>query len=195
MRKPLEELKHAADQAAKLTQHLLAFSSSQSLKPRVLDLNAIITGLRGVVQWMVGKEIELVTVLDPALGWVKADPAQVELIIMNLMAHARDAMPRGGTLTVKTANMNVDAPIAGVHGTVAPGDYALLDVRDTGDGVAEEDIPRLFEPFFTARGENKESGLGLATVYGAIKQTGGSIVVTSKRGQGTSLKVYLPLAK
>jgi PAS domain S-box-containing protein len=194
VRDTLEELKLAADQAAKLTQQLLAFNSNQTLKPKPLDLNAIVTGLRGAVQWVLGKEIKLVTVLDMAMGWVKLDPAQIELILMSLAAKARDAMPKGGTLTIKTANVKLDGPVTNLHGTVPAGEYALLEVRDTGKGMDEEALAHLFDPFFTKRGNGKEGGLGLATVYGAIKQSDGSIVVTSKPQQGMSLKVYLPLA-
>jgi PAS domain S-box-containing protein len=195
LRTTLEELKLAADQAAKLTQHLLAFSSSQTLKPKLLDLNAIVTGLRGVVQWLVGKEIELIIKLDAGLGWVKADPAQIELIISSLVAHARDAMPQGGQLTIKTLNVKLDEAVTTPQGSVPAGDYALLEVRDTGGGMDEEELAHVFEPFFAARGGGWESGLGLASVYGAIKQSDGSILVSSVPGQGTSLKVYLPLAK
>jgi two-component system cell cycle sensor histidine kinase/response regulator CckA len=187
-----EELKHAAEQATMLTRHLLAFSSNQTLKPRVLDLNILVTGLRGIVEWLVKKEIMLVTVLDPGLGWVKVDPAQVELIIMNLAARAQDAMPRGGTLTVKTANVKLDRPLNSFHGVAPPGRYVMLELTDTGDGLDPATLAHLFEPFSATSGINPEIGLRLATVYGIVKQSAGFIVAESEPSRGTSLRVYLP---
>jgi PAS domain S-box-containing protein len=194
LRGNLQELKHAADRAAALTQSLLAFSSRQDLRPRLLDLNALVTGLRGVLQWLVGEKIKLVTALDPALGWVNADPAQIEQIITSLAANGRDAMSEGGTLTIRTANVKLDDPMTSLHGTIPPGRYALLEVRETGGGRDVETLAHLFEPFSTSatKGPVGDVGLGLATVYGIVKQSDGYIVVTNGAERGASFKVYLP---
>lgn len=195
LRGKIEEIKNAADQAAALTRHLLAFSSSQVLSPRLLDLNAIVTSLRGMLQWLIGKGIGLATKLDQVLGRVNADPWQIELVIMTLAGNARDAMPAGGTLTIETANVTIGEAVTHQHGVIQPGQYALLSLSDTGCGMDAETLAHLFEPFFRTKGRNKGSGLGMATVYGIVKQSGGTIVVTSEPGRGTTFRIYLPLVE
>lgn len=195
LRGKFEDLKKAADQAATLTRHLLAFSSNQILQPKLLDLNNVVTNLHGTLHWLIGKDIELVTSLDPALGWLNADPLQIEQVIMNLAGNARDAMPQGGILTIKTTSVNLHAPFSHPHGIVPAGAYALLAVGDTGGGIDAETLGRLFEPYFTLKERSQGRGLGLATIYGIVKQSGGSITVASDPGRGTTFKVYLPLVE
>jgi len=193
LRGRVEEIKTAAEQATALTRDLLAFSSTQVLSPKPLDLNTLVSSLRGVLHWQIGKGLELVTDLDPSLGWVNADPGQIEQVLLNLASSARNAMTQGGKLTIKTENVKLDAPLAHPHGTVPPGAYAVLSVSDTGDGIDAESQARLFEPFFTPKGRPQETGLGLAMIYGIVRQSGGSITVTSQLGRGTTIKTYLPL--
>lgn len=184
-------IKQAGDSAAALTEQLLAFSRKQVLVPKVLDLNAIVVGMSAMLQRLLGEDIELATVLDPALGSVKADPSQLEQVLMNLAANARDAMPDGGRLTIGTANVEITG--ACPHGELLPpGRYAELTVNDTGVGMDAETQARIFEPFFTTKERGKGTGLGLSTVYGIVKQSGGYIFVSSEPGHGTTFKVYLP---
>jgi signal transduction histidine kinase len=188
----VEEIQKASERAAQLTQQLLAFSRRQMLAPRVVNLNEIIRGLSTMLRPLLGETITLVTVLDPALGAVKVDPSQIEQVLLNLAVNARDAMPEGGTLTIETTNVQVDEAMASQHGTLQPGSYVLLAVSDTGHGMDAHVKAHLFEPFFTTKGPGKGTGLGLATVYGIVTQSGGTIWVYSEPGQGTTFKIYFP---
>ncbi len=188
----LMEIKKAGDRASSLTQQLLAFSRRQVLKPKVLDLNAVVASLEGMLQRLVGEDVHLVTALDPELGPVKADPGQIEQVIMNLVVNARDAMPQGGRLTIETAT--VEMTTANRHGQSlkGPARYAMLAVSDTGCGMDAQTQARIFEPFFTTKEVGKGTGLGLSTVYGIVEQSGGHIDVSSEIGRGTTFKLYLP---
>lgn len=192
-RKELEEVKKAADRASGLTGQLLAFSRRQFIAPKVLDLNAVIHNMEGMLRRLLGEDIvELCTVLDPDVGQLKADPGQVEQVIMNLAVNARDAMPSGGRLTVETSNVQFgnrrNRPPMGAE----PGSYIALVVRDTGHGMDEETQSHIFEPFFTTKEKGKGTGLGLSTVYGIVKQSGGFIEVESKPGRGATFKIFFP---
>ena len=190
----VEKIKSAADQAAQLTNNLLAFSSNQILNPKVLDLNAVVTSLRGMLEWLVGKDTALTTRLDPELGWVTADAGQIEQVIVNIVGHSRNAMPNGGTLTIETSNVEIDAAIAHRHGMLYPGRYVLLTIGDSSEGMDSDALGHLFEPFFKVSA-NTMGGLGLANAYGIVKQSGGTIVVASEPDQGTTFKVHLPSAE
>jgi PAS domain S-box-containing protein len=189
----VEEIRRATDRAAGLTRQLLAFSRRQVLQPRMLDLNTeVITGLEKMLRRLIGEDIELVTKLDERLGLVNADPGQLEQVLMNLAVNARDAMPDGGRLVIETANVDLSVNHTGDHIGVTPGRYVVLAVSDTGCGTSGETIARMFEPFFTTKEKGKGSGLGLAAVYGVVKQSGGDIRVHSAAGEGTTFRVYLP---
>jgi PAS domain S-box-containing protein len=193
LRKEIEEVKKAADRAASLTGQLLAFSRRQFVAPKVVDLNAVVHNMEGMLRRLIGEDvIELSTVLDPNVGQIRADPSQIEQVIMNLAVNARDAMPSGGTLTIETGRVEVHRRIPGRVGPVEPGSYVLLLVRDTGHGMDEETQSHLFEPFFTTKEKGKGTGLGLSTVYGIVRQSGGSIIVESKPGRGSTFKIYFP---
>ena len=192
LRQKVEEIKKAGDRAALLTYQLLAFSRKQILQPKVLDLNAIISETGNILQRLIEENIEIKLMLDPLLGRVKADPGQISQIIINLMVNARDAMPRGGHVTVETQNTYLGEEYAGRHVSVRPGRYIMLAVSDTGTGMEAETQKHIFEPFFTTKGVGKGTGLGLSTVYGIVKQSGGNIWVYSELGRGTTFKVYLP---
>jgi signal transduction histidine kinase len=196
MRKDLEEVKKAADRASGLTRQLLAFSRRQFIAPKVIDLNAVIANMDGMLRRLLGEDIvELCTELNSQVGSIRADSGQVEQVIMNLAVNARDAMPKGGRLTIETRNVTISNPTRQQPTVVKPGSYVLLAVRDTGHGMDEETQSHLFEPFFTTKEKGKGTGLGLSTVYGIVKQNGGSIVVESKPGQGATFKIYFPLVE
>ena len=194
-RNKAEEIKNAGDRAAALTRQLLAFSRKQILAARVLDLHELVAGMNGMLRRVIGEDIDLVTVSGMSLGSIKADPGQIEQVIVNLVVNARDAMPTGGRLTIETANVDVDAPLLSRAGHVQPGAYVMLAVSDTGCGMDPHTRANMFEPFFTTKERGKGTGLGLATVYGIVRQSGGHILVSSEIGFGTTVKVYLPRAQ
>ena len=191
----LEQIKKAGDRAAGLTRQLLAFSRKQILQPKIVDLNQVVVDLNKMLQRLIGEDIDLLMGLAADLGKVKADPNQLEQILLNLSINARDAMPRGGRLTIETSNAYLDEEFTRDHISVPPGQYVLLAVSDNGCGMATETQAHIFEPFFTTKEVGKGTGLGLATVYGIVKQSGGSIWVYSEVGQGTAFKIYFPLAE
>jgi signal transduction histidine kinase len=191
-RAEIEEINTAGSRAEALTRQLLAFSRKQMLAPSVLTLNAVVTNLEQMLQRLIGEDIELRAVLQPQLGRVLADPGQIEQVIMNLALNARDAMPQGGILTIETMNVEMDESYAQRSQTVSAGPHVMMAVSDTGCGMDEATQARIFEPFFTTKEQGKGTGLGLATVYGIVKQSGGSVWVYSEPGHGTTFKIYLP---
>jgi two-component system cell cycle sensor histidine kinase/response regulator CckA len=193
-RNGLEQIRRAALRAASLTQQLLAFSRRQMLQPIVLDLNEVVADVQKMLARVIGEDIELVAKLHPSLLPVKADPGQVEQVLMNLAINARDAMPQGGRLTMETSNVEVSAR-RGRSLDLADGDYVLLNVSDTGHGMEPATLTHIFEPFFSTKPRGKGTGLGLATVYGIVKQSGGSIQVESEPNSGTTFHIYLPASK
>jgi len=183
---------NTAERAAALTRQLLAFSRRQVLAPKVLDLNTVVANVQTMLGRLIGEDIDLVITPGPSLGRVKADPGQVEQVIMNLAINARDAMPNGGRLTIRTANVEWDAASAARRGAGSPGSYVRLAVSDTGSGMDPAVQAHLFEPFFTTKEQGKGTGLGLSTVFGIVEQSGGFIVVDSELARGTTFEVYLP---
>ncbi len=192
LRADLLEIQSAGDRAASLTRQLLAFSRREMLQPEVVDINALVTQLEKLLPRLISEDVDLVTALAPDLKPVTVDPASVEQILLNLAVNARDAMPRGGRLTIETANVELDDTYAVTHVAMKPGPYVMLAVGDTGEGMDAATRARVFEPFFTTKEQGKGSGLGLATVYGMVKQSGGYIWVYSEPGHGSVFKVYLP---
>ena len=193
MRKDMEEVKKAADRASGLTRQLLAFSRRQFISAKVVDLNALVANMDGMLRRLLGEDIvEFCAELDSSTGAIKADPGQVEQVIMNLVVNARDAMPKGGRLTLETRNVTIGKEARQDAVGVEPGAYVLLAVRDTGHGMDAETRSHLFEPFFTTKEKGKGTGLGLSTVYGIVKQSGGSITVESAPGRGTTFRIYFP---
>jgi nitrogen-specific signal transduction histidine kinase/CheY-like chemotaxis protein len=185
-------IKQAGERAVALTRQLLAFSRKQVLQLQILNLNTVVIDSARILHRLIGEDIELVTMPDPSLGYVHADPGQLEQVIMNLAVNARDAMPQGGCLTIETASIYLDEDYTRRHVSMRPGPYVLLAVSDTGCGMDVATQARVFEPFFTTKGPGEGTGLGLSTVYGIVQQSGGSVWVYSEPGQGTTFKIYLP---
>lgn len=192
-REDADEIRRGADRGAALTAQLLAFSRKQVLQPRVINLNDLVRNVEKMLRRTIGEDIELTTRLPGGLGQVEADPGQIEQVLMNLAVNARDAMPRGGKLFITTENALLDEEYASQYAyTVSPGEYVVIAVTDTGEGMSKAVREQIFDPFFTTKEEGKGTGLGLSTVFGIVKQSGGYIWVYSEEGSGTTLKVYLP---
>jgi len=192
-REAIDEIQHAAKRATSLTQQLLAFSRNQVLEPKVLDLNAVVRDMEKMLGSLMGEHIEIALVLSDSLGMVKADRTQLEQIILNLNVNARDSMPEGGKLTIETSNVDMHEANPARPAYMLPGNYVLLRVTDTGCGMTRDVQAHIFEPLFTTKEKGKGTGLGLATVYGVVKQSGGYILVHSEPGRGTTFEIYVPL--
>ena len=195
LRRNVDEIQKASRRAADLTRQLLAFGRKQMQTLQLLDLNSIIEEINRMLPRLLGEDVELEFVPGQNLGRVKADPVQIEQVLMNLAANARDAMPQGGKLVIETQSVRLDEPYVQTHSIVPEGEYILLTVADSGQGIAPEHLSHIFEPFYTTKAEGKGTGLGLATVYGIVKQNSGFIWVYTEQGLGTTFKIYLPRAK
>ena len=194
-RHELEAILKAADRGAALTRQLLTFGRKQIFSPRLLDINSVLENITKVLPRALGEDVRVEMRAASGLWQVKADPVQIEQLVLNLAVNARDAMPGGGRLVLETSNTELDGEYVKLHADVVPGDYVMLAVTDTGQGIAREDLPRIFEPFFTTKERGKGTGLGLSTVYGIVQQSGGFIWVYSEPGEGTVFKIYLPRAE
>ena len=192
LRGNIQQIADAAERAVTLVRQLLAFSRKQVLKPKVLDLNSIVLNMDKMVRRLMSETIEMRTRVEKKLGAVKADPGQIEQVILNLIVNARDAMPDGGKLWIETSNVELHSAVAHDQALIKPGPYVMLSVTDTGVGISAETLPHIFEPFYTTKESSRGTGLGLSTVYGIVKQSGGHISVDSQPGKGTTFKVYLP---
>ena len=191
-RNKIEQIKRAGERAASLTGQLLAFSRKQIVKPKVLRLNKVINDIEKMLRRLIGENIEIINILDDALGNIEIDPGQIEQVIINLAVNARDAMPEGGRLTIETGNVFLDEQFSKTHHPLKPGSYVRMVVKDTGTGMPPEIQSHIFEPFFTTKEKGKGTGLGLSTIYGIIKQSQGYIWVESRVGQGTEFSIYFP---
>ena len=194
-RADLGEIRKTADRAGMLTKQLLAFSRQQVMEPRVLSMNVLVLETKGMLQRLIGEDVDMRHILAGDLGMVYADPGQLGQVILNLVVNARDAMPNGGKITIETANVQIGANDVSQIPGLTVGDYTSLSITDTGEGIDQKNLPKIFEPFFTTKEKGKGTGLGLSTVYGVIKQCGGAVTVQSERGVGTNVKVYLPRVK
>jgi len=189
----LTDVQRAADSAGALTRQLLAFSRKQIVEPKTLNLNDVVSGLNTMLRRLLGEEVKMRTNLDPHIGTVRIDPGQIEQVLINLAVNGRDAMPNGGSTTIETANISLDQAACSDQPGTAPGPYVMLAVSDSGVGLAPEARAHLFEPFFTTKEKGKGTGLGLATIYGAVTQAGGLVTVSSELGHGTTFRIYLPM--
>ncbi len=192
VRHHIQEIEHTGKRAAGLTRQLLSFSRQQLLELKLVDLNLVVDGVERILRRVIGEDIELEIVLEPRLGITKVDPSQLEQVLLNLAVNSRDAMPQGGRLAIETSNLEIDAVDERSHPGVVPGRYVVLTVSDTGHGMDAATRSRIFEPFFTTKEPDKGTGLGLATVHGIVEQSGGTMLVYSEVGQGTTFRIYLP---
>src|SRR5262249_49562167 len=192
IRAEIQEIQRAGEKAANLTHQLLAFSRKQVFASKLVDINALITDASPTLARLVGGHIRIVTQLDRSVGTVRAEPGPLEQVLLNLVVNARDAMPEGGTLTIESHNVDVDAASSRQHFGIAPGHYSVFSVADTGAGMDTDTQKRVFEPFFTTKDRPRGLGLGLATVYGIVSQSGGQVFLSSEPGRGALFSVYLP---